>query len=346
MKSFIFDVLRDLLPVFSGFLGVLGVMNVFKKINGRLTLWGWLAIILIFLSTIGGVILAKKEKSDDDLEKKALQDKLNNILNDLAKVRQPLGDMSLNYWSILPNSNSDVVSYKESLKKNIASLAKNRDFKRTLMKNKNISALAIGIDGKPIIYEVSEKSSFWPNNDFLSLRDISIFYKVDMCISASKIKPEQFEPEVKPRGSADFCTRSIFPQENIIFYDVQKDEIGFITRMKFKKQDIRSNGKITSVQDLLNAWIFFQPPTRYLALTKAHIKKTDATKTAIENHDKVSAILNGIRIQSISIDSGSGQRFYIEEKDLRKFTNRSENTFFYLTMPLDSKNDVNFLSEK
>lgn len=346
MKSFIFDALKDLLPVLSGFLGILGVLNVFKKVNGRLTAWGWLAVLLIFFSTIGGVVLAKKEKSDDEHEKAVLQNKLNNILSDLAKVKQPLGDVGLTYWSVLPDSDSEVFSYKEYLKKKIASLPKSEGFKSRVVRNKNIKAIALDVNGNPFIYEISEESSFWPRQEFPNLSHLSILYHVKMCISLKKIKPEQFEPEVKSQGSVDWCASSILPHNNVIFYDAEKDKVGYITSVRFKKENVDSNGKISSVQDLVGAWVFFQPPTRDRVLWREHLKKVGVSKETIERQDKVSSILSAIEIEWASIDSGNGQDFHINGKDLRKFTDEYMNSFFYLALPLNNGDDSNLLPEK
>lgn len=60
--AYLFDIIKDMLPVLSGLLGVLGILNVFKTSNNRLSFWGWLAVFVIVISTIATLLLAKKEK--------------------------------------------------------------------------------------------------------------------------------------------------------------------------------------------------------------------------------------------------------------------------------------------
>ncbi|MXF28831.1 hypothetical protein, partial [Escherichia coli] len=94
-----------MLPVLSGLLGVLGILNVFKTSNNRLSFWGWLAVFVIEISTIATLLLTKKEKNDNEREKIQLQNKIDNILRDVAKAREPIGEVSRTYWTLLPDSN-------------------------------------------------------------------------------------------------------------------------------------------------------------------------------------------------------------------------------------------------
>ncbi|MFE4112688.1 hypothetical protein [Kosakonia sp. YIM B13611] len=335
MKSIIFDILKDLLPILSGVLGLLGVLNVFKTVHGKLTIWGWFAVILISLSTIGGIFLAKKEKSDSEREKQQLQNKLNRILSDLAKVKQPLGEVELAYWTVLPDSEPEVKAYKEYIKEKIAALPKLKKAGFRPLLNKEIESLVLDGNGNPSIYDINNKSAYWPNEKFPALQSLSKTYSVKLCISLKKIKPEEYQPFVFSSGSVDWCASSVLTPVNIIFYDVKKDKIGYRTKNKYDKGFVRSNGKISSVQDLFGARVFFQPPSLGRSYVKNSLRKNGAPKDVIERHDRVTSILAALQTQGALIDTGTGQSFSIDSKDIKKYTNIDMNTFFYSTLPLN-----------
>ena len=345
MKSFIFDILKDLLPILSGVLGVLGVLNVFKKINGKLTKWGWLAVILILLSTIGGVFLAKKEKSDDEREKQQLQNKLNHILSDLAKVKQPLGEMQLTFFTKLPSSDPEVESYKRYLKKRIANLPKNKGYGFRPKINNNIQTLLVDESGKPITFDIKSDSAYWPDEKFPTIQNVSKAYTLIMCISVKRIKPEEYQSFIYSSRAGDWCSGPVIFPKNTIYYDIKKDELGFRTHFKFRKESIFSNGKISSVQDLFGARVFFRPPTLGRAFIKNQLIKNNASKDAIESHDRITSFLAALQAEGASIDTGSGQDFDINGEDIKKYTGNDMSTFYYSDLPLNDREEKAYLQE-
>lgn len=334
MKSFIFDVLKDLLPVLSGFLGVLGVLNVFKKVNGRLTVWGWLAITMIFLSTIGGVVLAKKEKSDDEREKEKLQQQLNNILTDIAKVKRPLNEVHLSFWSILPDSNPEVQKYKKFIKYQIKHREKDDIYSSPRKINRDLSVSVLDERGEPHIYDIDEKSKFRPGKDLPVLNSLAFSYSVSMCISLKEIKPQDFIPMVGGIGKMDWCAFSLPTVGNDIFYDAVKDKIGFITRVTYKKEFTQSNGKVSSVQDLLGSQIFFRLPAVGGDFLKEHLRRSGASEKTIMHQNQISSFLTGVEAESLLLDVGNGQAININGDKLLKYTRRDENVFFYIKLPM------------
>ncbi|SCC32597.1 hypothetical protein GA0061071_11355 [Kosakonia oryzendophytica] len=340
MKSFIFDTLKDLLPILSGVLGVLGVLNVFKKINGKLTAWGWFAVILILLSTIGGVVLAKKEKADDEREKEQLQNKLNHILNDLAKVKRPLGEVQLTFFTKLPNSDPEVESYKEYLKEKVANLPKGKGYGFRPQLNKDIKSLLLDENGRPIIYDINSDSAYWPDDRFPTLQSASKAYTLIMCISLKRIKPEEYQSYIYSSRSGDWCSGPVIFPNNIIYYDIKQDEVGFRTHIKFKKESVFSNGKVSSVQDLFGARVFFQPPTLARTFIKDRLIKNGASKDAIERHERTTSFFAALQAEGASIDTGGGQDFDINGEDIKKYTGIDMNTFFYSDLPLNDREDI------
>ena len=334
MKSFIFDILKDLLPVLSGFLGVLGVLNVFKKVNGRLTGWGWLAITMIFLSTIGGVVLAKKEKSDDEREKEKLQQQLNNILTDIAKVKRPLTEVRLSFWSTLPDANYEVQSYKKFIKNQIKHRGKDNIYSFPPKVNHDLSISVLDERGEPHIYDINNKSKFWPGKNYPILSSVAFSYGVNMCVSLKEIKPQDFIPMVGGDGKMDWCAFSIFPTSNYIFYDAIKDKIGFITTVTYEKKFTHSNGKVSSVQDLLGSQLFFRLPEAGGAFLKEHLRRSGAPEKTIMHQSQLSSFLTGIEAESLLLDVGNGQTININGNKLLKYTRRDENVFFYIRLPM------------
>ncbi|MHA0982394.1 hypothetical protein ACR9GO_07160 [Kosakonia cowanii] len=345
MKSFIFDTLKDLLPAISGLLGVLGVLNVFKKINGRLAVLGWLAITMIFLSTIGGIILAKKEKSDDEREKKELQQQLNNILADLAKVRRPLSEVELSFWSILPDSDPEVQKYKNYIKQQIKHREKDNIFSSPPKVNRDLSISVLDERGEPHIYDIDEKSKFRPGKDYPILRSLALSYNVSMCISLKEMKPQDFIPMVGGDEKMDWCAFSIMPTSNDIYYDAITDKVGFITRVAYKKDFTQSNGKISSVQDLLGSQVFFRLPAVGGDFLKEHLRRSGASEKTIMHQSQESSFLTGVNVKSLLLDVGNGQTFVINGGKLNKYTQRDGNVFFYIKLP-SNEEELRQLSEE
>lgn len=182
--AYLFDIIKDMLPVLSGLLGVLGILNVFKTSNNRLSFWGWLAVFVIVISTIATLLLAKKEKNDNEREKIQLQNKIDNILRDVAKAREPIGEVSITYWSLLPDSNQLVRKYKDYLNEKARGEVENFSFHNLTKTNKDYFGTTIDLDGKLAVFSIDEKNKYWPSGSFSEIGLLASNFSIMLCINS------------------------------------------------------------------------------------------------------------------------------------------------------------------
>ena len=335
--AYLFDIIKDMLPVLSGLLGVLGILNVFKTSNNRLSFWGWLAVFVIVISTIATLLLAKKEKNDNEREKIQLQNKIDNILRDVAKAREPIGEVSITYWSLLPDSNQLVRKYKDYLNEKARGEVENFSFHNLTKTNKDYFGTTIDLDGKLAVFSIDEKNKYWPSGSFSEIGLLASNFSIMLCINSKHTNAKDVRFIIGARNNLDWGALALLPRTSDIFYDVKKDKIGLATTITYDKKWVYSNGVISSVRDFFGSDVFFVLPSTDSRFLNDYLKSIGAPQTLIESNKIKSEIIAGMSTESVSVKMGDGQRFNISGEHLKKYNSKDGRTFFYIKMPLSEK---------
>ncbi len=136
-------------------------------------------------------------------------------------------------------------------------------------------------------------------------------------------------------GTLDWCAMGLMSGQSDLFYNVEKDKVGLMTSVNYKKPFVYSNGKITSVRDLLGANVFFVLPASIIDQMDDLLISQGATKRNLEFQREVTRIINGMNISTVLVDLGNGQGFQIGNEFLKKNISKLNAPYFYLTMPKD-----------
>lgn len=336
--AFWFDFLKYVLPVLSGVVGVLGVLNVFKTPHDRLSLWGWIAVVFIVISTFAGFFITNKEKKDNEFEKRQLQAKLDKLISDVVRVKQPIGDVRLTYWTIFPDSSDEVMKYKKYIKEKISQRKSDDIFSKSPKINKDLVGTMIGLNNEISQYDINKESRYWPSLNFPEISSLVLTFSVSICVSSKRVDLEKFRFLMgKRNGGAetDWCAAGMPLAENKIFYDVETDKLGLMTTVGYKKDFIYSNGNVTSVRDFYDADLFFGLPSMGSDNLKKYMISRGATKETFKRQERIEKILNGMVTKSLILDVGNGQGFVILGKYLKKNKTQYGRSYFYLTTPVN-----------
>lgn len=346
--TFWVDFFKYLLPVLSGVLGILGILNVFKTSHNRLSSWGWIAVVIIVFSTIAGFFISKKEKEDNEREKEKLQVKLDRLMFDLVKIKQPIGDVKLTFWSVLPDSIPEVMGYKNYIKDKIKKRVRDNIYSKPPKVDHDLDESGISSNNEVIQYNINNKSKYWPGSRFPELDSIASTFSLTLCINSKRVDLKHLIFVMGARGdtaSLDWCAAGMLSGRSIIFYDVRKDKVGLMTTTEYDKNHIYSNGKITSVRDFYSADVFFSLPSSGSAYINKILISRGASKKTIEFQSRISQIINAITVEDLILDLGNGQSFQISGTHLKKKNTEMGTPYFYLTTP-DNDNDMNKLQSK
>ncbi|EFL5723644.1 TPA: hypothetical protein HIF30_003744 [Escherichia coli] len=332
-SSVVVDALKDLLPILSGVLGVLGVFNIFKSSTNKLTVWGWVAIMVITISAIVGFYLSRVDRYNADKEKDAAQIKINSILIELERAKHPINEVEMTVWSILPDSNREVLDYKNFIKGKVNNWKEKPFFPIRKDKSNDLQATTYGLNNKPINFDIDKKSKFWPKKNFPLLSSMAEFYSVNLCVNMKRINPEDFLPVMGSRPSIDWCTNEFFTTDNTLSYDVEKDEISLITHIKYSNDLINSNGRLTSINDLYGSRIFFRLPFSANALLDGYLKGKGFTDEMLEIGKNKNTLMAQMKLSSVILSFGKGQKIDISGNHMSRYTKADGSTFFFVDIP-------------
>ncbi|WP_234105708.1 hypothetical protein [Enterobacter bugandensis] len=344
--TFWFDLLKYLLPFLSGVVGVLGILNVFKTPQGRLSAWGWVAIVFIIISTFAGFFLTSKEKKDSEVEKKQLQSKLDKLILDVVKVKQPIGSVKLFYWTIFPDSSPEVIKYKGYIKDKIEHRKSDDIFSKRPSVNRDLVGSVVGVNSEIAQFDINPDSIYWPSSKFPEIRSLVSVFSISLCVSLNRVNLDNFRFLMGGRSSkteTDWCASGMPPGDNTIFYDVKSDKLGLMTTVNYKKEFIYSNGSVTSVRDFYGADVFFGLPSSGSESLKTYMLSHGATKETIVRQERIAKIINGMVTKSLLLDLGNGQGFTIQGKYLKRNKTEFGRPYFYLTTPANDS-DMNKLA--
>lgn len=323
---------KSFLAVLAGILGVLGVMNVFKTTNGKLTHWGVLAIGIIVVSTLGGLYIgyvekvgAKKSKEEGDRYNKKL-------LGEVLRMKYPIENVDLMYWSELPDSEPEVIEFKKVIEDYIKK-TKGARGSLYMAKKTEIHSNSSGVDGKPLDYNVEVGSSYLPQRKFPVLNSLLLGYSLSVCLKLKPISPDSFYMVVGDFRTYDWCASSFIPEKNTLQYDVKSKKVMIVSRVKYNKEFISSNGSITSTIDLYGTQIFFLGSGWQNVNMRELLKRIGASQSSIDSTEKVMSVQREMKLKSVLINFSSDKKIHISKERLIKYAKPEGNFFEYLNLP-------------
>lgn len=323
---------KSFLAVLAGILGVLGVMNVFKTTNGKLTHWGQLAIGIIIVSTLGGLYIGYMEKVDSN-KTKADGDKYNNkLLGEILRMKHPIEDVGLMYWSELPDSEPEVIEFKKVIEGYIKK-TKGASGSLYVVKKADIHSNSSGLDGKPLDYYVELGSSYLPQKKFPVLNSILLGYSLGVCLKLKPIPPESFYMVSGDFNTYDWCASSIIPVKNTLEYDVESKKAMIVSRVSYDKNFITSNGSITSTIDLYGAQVFFLGSGWQNINVRELMMKIGGHQFSIDRAERIEVVQRGMKLNTVLIHFSPDKKIQISKEKMIKYAKPEGNFFEYIILP-------------
>ncbi|WP_164044830.1 hypothetical protein [Serratia marcescens] len=325
---------KSFLAVLAGILGVLGVMNVFKTTNGKLTHWGKLAIGMIVVSTFGGLYIGYMEKVGSNKTKEE-SDKYNKkLLGEVLRMKHPIENVSLMYWSELPDSEPEVIEFKKVIE-NYINKTKGARGALYMVKKADIHSSASGIDGKPLNYYVELGSSYIPHKKFPVLNSLLLGYSLGVCLKLKSIPPESFYMVSGDFSTYDWCVSSIAPEKNTLEYDVESKKVMIVSRVNYDKELITSNGSITSTVDLYGSQMFFLGSGWQNINMREILKRMGRPQSSIDRAEKVEVVQRGMKLKSVLIHFSTDKKINISKDKIVKYAKPDGKFFEYIILPKD-----------
>ncbi|WP_337029744.1 hypothetical protein [Pantoea agglomerans] len=324
--------LKDITPLLSAFLGVLGVFNVFKSTGGKLTRWGWSAVVIIIATAISSVITSKIDDSKNQKDKEKMQENFNAILMNLNRVNHPVRGVDLTALVILPDDNNEVIRLKRKVKEAIKSLPK-QSYKSDWKKSP-LESTFMKIDGTVINYDIRKGGSLWPDHNYPILSGMLLTYRFNICVKRKPINPKDFKYIQGDFGSYDWCTHSYMPNDenNSLTYDVELDKIVLFSKVKFKAEDIKDNGAFTSTDDLPGSQLFFIPPYKDMAFMAPFLKSQGVPDGLIKSELESSVLYKKIKLKSITLSFKPYRELNLSSADFKKLS-FNDHFFYYMVIP-------------
>jgi hypothetical protein len=294
-----------------GALGVVGVLFNFKKSNGRVSGWGIIVILGIVLSATVGIITSITEGIKARLEAAQQAARTEQILKELSRAIQPITELSITQFITLPSEAPVVHSYLQKMSKRIEARATRlKDF--PIMRDPDLSVDSIDRDG-PVTVSIPPKSKFWPSGDEMPIGHLTTFFNFTLYFSKTPIEAENFDGASSVNdGRSDWIAVAIpSPHGNTLHYKPRSGDLEIFGTAAYNKNLWRSNGKITSVDDLHGAQLFLVPPFPYPRdLPQLNAKSN--ISAALQD------LLRMIDLRAVALNFGGGREIWIDSKAFKK----------------------------
>lgn len=261
-------ILKLLGLVLTGAFGILGLLTEFRDDKTkRITKWGRIALIGIFLSTalsfISQLLESTKAKHDAQDSARQMQDQItksNQILNDLNRSLNPLTNVRITYWLKMPFDAPELQAYRERLTSAIAALMVDGQ----LSADRAVAYAAMSdASGHTRQIGIPSSSPLMPTRD-----DVIAFYLIRYSgLRFSFFKKAHADAEFladdfskRPRSDLEFDVGTFDKSQDFnLNYDLQSHElIIYAGELYSNPQFWRSNNQIQAVPDLANIQMVVQ----------------------------------------------------------------------------------------
>lgn len=310
-----------------GVLGVVGVLFNFKKSNGHVTPWGLVVILGIVLSATVGVVTSVIEgyKARSDAAQQSARTE--RLLKELTRAIQPITELHLTHWTSLPSEAPIVHSYLEKVAKRVERRAhESLEFKLPFRRDSDIDVSASDMNG-PITINIPPKSKFWPTGEESPIGILTNSFQFGVHLRKTPIEAESFDSVISvDDGKSDWIAMGYpFSDRNVLSYSPRTKEIEIFGSSEYDRKLWRSNGKITSVEDLHGAQLILIPPHALDFELPQPYAKFD--RPALRELSRM------VELRTVALHFGAGREIWIDGKAFKKTRFKHGYPAFSITLP-------------
>lgn len=256
------SILKFAAILLTGILAVIGLLVDYKDERGKITKWGRRALIAVIISSLvatftQGIEVYKQRRDAKEADaRRQEENQINNkLLTEISRAVYPLVDLNVTASANFPLTHPDLKGYFQRLDKGARACTQSSNSKQCAGLDPFMS-VDENDKTQPIGAIISQKSPLFPMaaSEKLARRMMSVFgvemriFKTPIDLNEYSKGDEREEPDFHFRVRADEVSSTyMFAESNIELY---------AERMKVDRNDLNSNGSITSITDLSNAQMF------------------------------------------------------------------------------------------
>jgi hypothetical protein len=256
--------------VLAGAFGALGLLKDFRDDKTKaLTKWGKIALYGILASTalafIAQVLDSAKSAQDAKESEKRAQDQIarsNEILTDLDRSLNPLTNIRVSYWLIVPFDAPEFAAYRKRLAKGVTEILASPGREGT-PRTGYVSVR--DANGRPQAVSIPRSSPLMPQRDEVIPYFVLRYSGIRFEFFRSPRPDSELTAEGTARPQADLSfdvatdTGEISSQDYSLDYDLKSKKLTiFASDLTSDPQYWRSNNRILAVPDLSNAQLSVQ----------------------------------------------------------------------------------------
>jgi hypothetical protein len=322
----IITALKAVGAVIGGALGMAALLYRFRNAAGQLT-WGGVFILLgILASTLVGVLgsIAEGYKAKSEAVEQAARTE--QLIHELSRSIQPITQLHVTGWVRFPSDSKLVSEYVGTL----SAYAQRGELRDPLTRPEDVGAsvTASTWDGKPLTIEIKPNYPLWPKDKYSVISRVAMSYCFTVYILKTPINPEDFQPIISTApGDSDWVAMNVIPSDNALDFSTEENALEIRINDRYSRDLWKSNGKITSIEDLYGAQIIIIP-------TGSSDLKLPSRFARYASDDS-DTLARNIRVRSIMFSFAQGHEIWIDGDKFRVTKYRRGFPAFSIVLPKD-----------
>lgn len=240
----------------TGVLGVAGLIFDFKDDGGKLTRAGRSVLTGIIASALVAAAASSVETYKAKSENARQLARTEQLLHELSRAIQPISKLEAGYWVEVRSGNPTIEAYLKRVDSEIESrIEQLRNIE--IGKDTGLNAISVDWNGDPLTVEISNKSDLWPNKKEAFIAMAAQTYRYTVFIFKEPIEIQKF---TGVHGTGDLSAFGVPTRDGRLNWDRKEKKLYITSSVVYEKALWNSNGRVTSVVDLMGAQIMLIPP--------------------------------------------------------------------------------------
>ncbi|MGJ5066850.1 hypothetical protein [Bradyrhizobium oligotrophicum] len=314
----------------SGVLGVAGLIFDFKHEGGKLTRAGKLVLTGIIASGLVAVAASSVEIYKAKSESAKQLARTEQLLHELSRAVQPISKLEAGYWVEVRSGNSTIDAYLKRLDREIESRIEQLR-KIEIGKDIGLQAISAEWNGNPLTVEISNNSDLWPKDQEAFIALAALTYGYTVFILKEPIEIQKF---TGVHGTGDFSAFGVLTKDGKLNWDRREKKLYIRSNMVYEKALWNSNGRVTSVVDLMGAQLVLIPPNAVQLPTQyAQFRNKELEELQQEAH-----------LKTIVFTVADGRDIWLSGKSFKESKMPDGRTVLSLVLPTDETSFRRFTS--
>lgn len=323
-------VLKVLGAAITGVLGVAGLIFDFKAEGGKLTRAGKFVLTGIIASGVVAVAASSVEIYKARSESEKQLKRTSQLLHELSRAVQPISKLGAGYWVEIPGGNSKIDSYLKRLDTEIESRIEHLR-KIEFGEDSGLHAISSEWNGDPIDVEISNKSDLWPKDQEGFIATAVLTYGYTVFILKNPIDIQKF---TGIHGTGDFSAFGVLARDGKLNWNRREKKLYIRSSMIYEKGLWNSNGRVTSVVDLMGAQLILIPPAAV---------QLPAQFAQLHNRE-LEELQQAARLKTIVFNVADGRDIWLSGKSFNESKTFDGRSVLSLVLPTDETNFRTFTS--